>query len=46
MKFVREAQKWTKATQKASKEEITQWQADWAVKYANSIPDLVVDDTA
>ena len=44
MKFVREAQKWAKQTEKASKQEILEFLQGWAAKYANSIPDVVVDD--
>jgi len=44
MKFVREAQKWVRNKKSATQPEIIEWQQGWAAKYANSIPDVVVDD--
>lgn len=43
-KFVREAQEWAETNMIVTKEDIEQYQKEWAAKYANTIPDVVVDD--
>ena len=44
MKFIREAQKWASDVKVAAKDEIDDFKQTWAAKYANSIPDVVVQD--
>ena len=44
LKFVREAQKWARDNETTTKDEILTFLANWAAKYANSIPDLVIQD--
>lgn len=45
MKFVREAQKWATEVKVTNKVDIDTFLKNWAVKYANTIPDVVVQDT-
>jgi hypothetical protein len=44
LKFVREAQDWAERSMAVKKEDINEFLRFWAAKYANSIPDVVVDD--
>lgn len=44
MKFVKESQEWAKMNPIAEKEAVEYFQKEWACKYANSIPDVAVDD--
>lgn len=46
MKFIRDAQNWAERNFKTTKNDIEEFQKFWAAKYANSIPDVVVDDIA
>ena len=45
-KFVKEAQEFATANSVTTSKEIQQWLANFAAKYGNSVPDVVVDDTA
>lgn len=45
MKFLNDAHKFAEANPIVTQTQIAEWQANYAVKYANSIPDLVVQDT-
>lgn len=45
MKFVRDARKVVEASPKMTKTEIAKFLAGWTVKYANSIPHVIVQDT-
>jgi hypothetical protein len=44
LKFVKESQQWARLHNKTTEIEINQYLANYAVKYANSIKDLVIDD--
>ena len=44
VKFVKEAQTWADRNFQTTKTDIEQFQKEWAAKFANSIPDTVVDD--
>ena len=46
MKFMKDARNFAKKNKLLSKNEIKEWLKDYAVKYANSIPDVVVNDVA
>lgn len=46
LKFVREAQKWAAKQKTVSKGQIDEFQMEWAARYANSVPDVVVQDIA
>lgn len=43
-KFIKEAQHWAELNMAVPKEEIEGFLKEWAAKYANTIPDIVVDD--
>lgn len=45
IKFIREAQKWATNHKITKKDEIDHFMIGWATKYANSIPNVVVQDT-
>ena len=44
MKFIKDAQSWAERNIKTTKNDIEEFQKFWAAKYANTIPDVVVDD--
>jgi len=44
LKFVKDSQNWARAHGSTTETEINKYLADYAVGYANSIPDLVVED--
>lgn len=44
MKFIKDAQNWAERNIKTTKSDIEEYQKFWAAKYANTIPDVVVDD--
>ena len=44
MKFVKQSQDWARAHSKTTQEEINKYLADYAVGYANSIKNVVVED--
>lgn len=46
LRFIKDAQEWADKTMKCTREEVVQWQKEYAVKYANSIRDVVVEDVA
>lgn len=46
MKFMQDARNFAKKNKMVTKEEIQKWLTDYAVKYANSIPGVVVDDVS
>lgn len=45
IKFISEAKQFAISNPKCKKEKIDEWLAKWSTKLANSIPDLVVEDT-
>ena len=44
LKFVREAQKWAESNNITDKESIDEFLRCWAARYANSIPEVIVED--
>lgn len=44
LKFIKDAQSWAKTNSLTTKIEIEEFQKQWAAKYANTIPDVVVED--
>ena len=44
LKFIKEVQDWAERNIIVTKEEIEEYQKEWAAKYANTVPDVVVDD--
>lgn len=44
MKFIKDAQNWAERNIKTTKADIEEFQKFWAAKYANTIPDVVVED--
>ena len=44
LKFIKDAQQWARFHNKTTETEINQFLANYAVKYANSIKDLVIED--
>lgn len=45
LKFIADARKWAENTMKCHKEEIDEFLKDYACKYANSVKDVVIQDT-
>ena len=46
LRYIKDAQDWASKTMKCSREEITEFLKEYACKYANSVKDVVVEDTA
>lgn len=44
LKFIREAQKWADISIEVEKQDLDMFINEWTAKYANMIPDLIVDD--
>lgn len=46
MKFIREAQKWAEANPSTTPDAIEEYKKNWAARYANTVPDVVIQDVA
>lgn len=44
IKFIHEAQRWAELNSVVAKTEVEEFQKEWAARYANTIPDVVVED--